>query len=206
MKKKMLVMVLAALLILPAYVFAVDLIGLRVGPAFITNETVDLTAEDLVDQIKAQLSPDKLSYGADVRLNLSVIEANVLALISQGIDDQGDVVPGVWNIDAYANAGLGISLLNFVRLGVSAGPKIEVNFADGEASTSLDDAEIDPLALDLNLRLTADVMLGDFSIGGSLIMETGKNFTEIADDPEFFKTLLDTPSAKLGVSAMIALF
>ncbi len=194
MAKKLVIVMMALLMLVPASIFAIDLIGLRVGPAALLNTTLDLEAENMGINPEMLKDPSSYTFGADIRMNLSVIEVNALALVTPpGIDEE-------LALDVYANAGLSLSLFNILRLGISAGPNFTVNIGE-EVGTDLGP---DPMEWGLNLRGTADLELGDFSIGISGLMATGYSLTDIADiDPAL---LFTNPEIKAGVSAMFAIF
>ncbi len=199
MSKKLVVIMLVILLIVPASVFAVDMIGLRVGPIAMLNAELDLDSEaDNFGIDYENLTAEDFTFGADVRMNFSVVEVNALALITPTSDDYS-----TGNIDVYANAGLSLSLFQIVRLGASAGPMFTVAYGE-------EDPENDPLdgimETNLNLRLTADVMLGDFSVGVTGIMETGNSLNSLIEGTSDFSEMFDEPHVKAGVSAMFAIF
>ena len=196
MAKKLVIVMMALLMLVPASIFAIDLIGLRVGPAALLNTTLDLEAENMGIDPEMLKDPSSYTFGADIRMNLSVIEVNALALVTPpGIDEE-------LALDVYANAGLSLSLFDILRLGVSAGPNFTVNIGE---TVETDGLEPDPMEWGLNLRATADLELGDFSIGISGLMATGYSLTQLAEleDPMMIFT---NPEIKAGVSAMFAIF
>ncbi len=195
MSKRVVLVVLALLMVVPASIFAVDLIGLRVGPTAMMNTTLDFDSPNWGIDVDG-IGLESFTYGADIRMNLSVIEVNALALVTALEDDYSAVA-----LDVYANAGLSMSLFDILRLGASAGPKFTVNLGDENVIDGLDE---DPMNWGLNLRLTADIELGDLSIGASAIMDTNVSLENIGDFEA--ATLFENPTGLFGVSAMFAIF
>ena len=159
------------------------------------NGTLDPEAPDFGLNLSG-LTAEDFTFGADVRMNLSVVEVNALALLTALEPDYSAV-----SLDVYANAGLSLSLLDILRLGASAGPKFTVNLGDEAVIDGLGE---DPTEWGLNLRLTADVELGDFSIGASTILETDVTLANIGDAD--LSTLFENPTGLFGVSALFSIF
>ncbi|MCF7941323.1 MAG: hypothetical protein K9M84_06910 [Spirochaetia bacterium] len=195
MNKKFLVVLMALLLIMPATMFAADLIGFRIGPTAMLNGTLNPDVEDWGLDLE-NLSVEDFTFGADARLNFSLIEVNALALVTPEGEDMAS-----GTIDLYANAGVSISLLNLLRFGVSAGPMFEIAY--GEAA---DVSETDPMEANLNLRMTADLLLGDFSIGATGIITSSSSINDVIDGTAEFGGLFESPDIKAGVSALFAIF
>ncbi|MGM0431970.1 MAG: hypothetical protein ACQEQU_04595 [Spirochaetota bacterium] len=199
MSKKLVIVLLALLLALPTSLFAADLIGLRIGPAAMIGGSLDENATNYIldDNFVKDAWPDGYSFGADARFNFSLLEVNALALLSS--NDSANTT----ELDVYANAGTSISLLNFLRVGASAGPLLNVTVGD-DVSVEEQESLMD---LGLNLRLTGDIELGDLSLGLSAIFETGATVNKIKEDG--FKNAVGDQvfeEGLFGVSAMFALF
>ncbi|MDA3833560.1 MAG: hypothetical protein PF495_09200 [Spirochaetales bacterium] len=190
MSKKFVLVLLAIMLAVPASVFAVDLIGLRIGPAAMIGGKLE---EIQKPGFFKDLDSSNFTFGADARLNFSLLEVNALALYTP----EGEVDPAT--VDLYANAGASLSLLNILRLGVSAGPKVTILV--GEEN---DMSEEDPLDMALNLRLSGDVELGDLSIGASAIFPTTYTLKMATDGDPLPKDIFD--EGLFGVSVLFALF
>ena len=205
MKNKILFLILAVLMILPASVFAIDLIGLRVGPTAMLNAPIN--PEDIPADFFDNLSMDDFSFGVDARFNLALFEVNALALIDPLLSESGGDFQGVL-VQANVGAGVSIALLDMVRLGLFAGPSISFKIENG-AFIPGDDfplGEGDLFASNLFLRAAVDVMLGDFSVGATYIVDTNTNLNNILD-PEFEPaSLVDHIIGKAGVSVLFALF
>jgi hypothetical protein len=200
MSKKILVLLLVMMVALPASIFGADLLGFKIGPAAMINGSlVEGDTNYLGDgEFYKELRPEDFTFGADARFNFALIEVNTLALFTPGetTDPQ---------IDLYANAGLSVSLLNLLRVGASIGPNFTFYVGDDGITGGPDSGDA-ILEAALNLRLTADVELGDLSIGASAIFDTAATFNELfeGDTSGFEGQPFD--EGKFGVSAMFALF
>lgn len=200
MSKKILVLLLVMIVALPASIFGADLLGFRIGPAAMLNGSLDDTADNYLGNgdFYKDLTAENFTFGADARFNFALLEVNALALFTPGEDTEPE-------IDLYANAGLSVSLLNLLRVGASIGPNF--TFYVGEdgiyGGPESEDAILEAA---LNLRLTADVELGDLSIGASAIFDTAATFNQLfeGDTSGFEGQPFD--EGKFGVSAMFALF
>ncbi len=197
------VLILLVVFLLPASVFAVDLIGLRVGPTAMLNYPINPEAVD--EDFFSNLEIDDFSLGIDARFNLTVFEVNALALIEPKTNVDGDLYGA--NIKANIGAGISLPLLDIVKLGVFAGPA--VNFALTTEGLEEDDfpmSQDELFASNLFLRLTADVMLGNISVGGTYILDTNTNLNNVLD-PEFDPgTIFDNLIGQAGVSVLFELF
>lgn len=194
MKKKMLIICLAIMLVLPSAVFAGGFLGLQVGPAAILNEPIDL---DTVDpDYFTNLGPEDFGLGIDIRANVSIAEVG--AVMNVGYDS---VWQEVW-FDGMVGAGLSLELLGLVDLGVTAGPWI-VGFADSTGVyTILDEIPIEMLPV--LFRPTVTVNLGGISAGLWAIMDSGLTVGALMDgvlpDPSTVNT-----TAKVGMSVLLNL-
>lgn len=200
MSKKILVLLLVMMVALPASIFGADLLGFRIGPAAMLNGSlVEGEANYVGDgEFYENLTADNFTFGADARFNFALLEVNALALFTPG--EEADP-----QIDLYANAGLSVSLLNLLRVGASVGPNFTFYVGDDGLYGGPESADA-ILEADLNVRLTADVELGDLSIGASAIFDTAATFNQLleGDTSGFEGQPFD--EGKFGVSAMFALF
>ena len=124
------------LLILPVALFA----QLQVGGTALYNYP-------LVEDSSSDISASDFTFGADARLKILLFQASGLALFTPGTD----LSPA--NLDLFLDGGITFDVLMF-RLGLGAGPNFRVPL--GEGSTS---------GFGLNVKATADLMLGDLSLG-----------------------------------------
>ncbi len=188
---------------LPVSLFAVDLIGLRIGPTAMLN--YEINPEEVDEDFFANLEIDDFSLGLDARFNLTVFEVNALALIEPKTNDDGDLYGA--NIKANIGAGISLPLLDIIRLGVFAGPAL--NFALTPEGIEDDDfpmSEDELFASNLFLRLTADVMLGNISVGGTYILDTNTNLNNILDPGFEPGDVFDSLIGQAGVSVLFELF
>jgi hypothetical protein len=204
MSKKIVILLLAMMIALPASIFGADLLGFRIGPAAMLNGSLVDGDENYIgdEGFYNNLSAEDFTFGADARFNFALLEVNALALMTPG--SESEVTEP--RIDLYANAGVSVSLLNLLRVGASVGPNFVFYVGEDGLSGGPDDEE-DVLSAKLNLRLTGDVQLGDLSIGASAIFGTSATFNDMFDgnfDAFEEEGLFD--EGKFGVSAMFALF
>jgi hypothetical protein len=200
MSKKILVLLLVMMVALPASIFGADLLGFRIGPAAMLNGSLVEGETNYVGSgdFYKNLTAEDFTFGADARFNFALLEVNTLALFTPGETEDP-------RIDLYANAGLSVSLLNLLRVGASIGPNFTFYVGDdgiygGPEST---DAILEAA---LNLRLTADVELGDLSIGASAIFDTAATFNQLLEGETSGFEGQPFDEGKFGVSAMFALF
>jgi hypothetical protein len=165
MRKSVVVLaVLAILAILPAAAFA----DFGIGAAAFGKSPV------LVGQSNDtnNLNVSQFSFGGDMRLKLSLFQAEALVLYASG--------NGVNSFNTYLDAGVAVDL-SILRLSLGAGPNFIYNSGANSGAQ-----------VGLNVKAGADVMLGQISFGLSYIMAMNiANGVQIA-----------TNSGLLGVSVM----
>jgi len=204
MKKKILFLILAVLMILPASVFAVDLIGFRVGPTAMLNAPIN--PENIPEDFFENLSIDDFSFGIDARFNLAVFEVNALALVDPLMNGLNEMVGAL--VRANVGAGVSLALLDMVRLGLFAGPSISFIIAN-DGFTTEDNfplSEDDLFASNLFLRAAVDVMLGGISVGATYIVDTNTNLINIFEPGFDPSALFDNVIGKAGVSVLFEVF
>jgi len=201
MKKKLLVLCLVVMFVLPSMVFAGSFLGLKVGAAAILNFPVDLETGEPFDPITGDsisidtLGLEDLSFGADVRFNVSVIELAVVV--------QGQMYEDAAFIFGHIGLGVSLELLGLVDLGVTAGPMLSAVAWDGGIEPLFDPEDFE--TWDLTIRATADVNLGGISVGGFVMVYPGVTIGNLMD-PDFEPALVDVPTtATVGVSVLLAL-
>ena len=199
MKKKLFVLCLAILLVLPATLFAGSFLGLKVGAAAILNEPIPLDPESTFDP--TQISIDDLSFGADIRLNVSVLE--VSSLIQGMVMDWGEYGMGAY-LYSYVGAGLSLELFGLVDFGITAGPFIDAIVTEsGDFWTSLDEATIEEQSL--YLRGTVDVNLGGISVGLFAMVDPQVTIGDLMD-PAFDPGSIAEPTSAIGgISVLLGL-
>lgn len=189
MKKRVMLLVFAALLVLPATAFSANLLGLRVGPSALYMTPLDEIDDDL------EFAIEDFKFGVDARLNFSVLEGNALAYFSRKADAED-----VWSVDTLLNAGLSFPVANVLRLGVFAGPRFTFNIGEDE------EADFDVMDFGLNLKGTADFMLGNLGLSVFSIVDTGLKLGDIGEDDFEFGDLFADPSISFGASLLFTVF
>jgi hypothetical protein len=136
-----LVLILVALAILPAAVFA----DWGVGGAAFYKSPVLIGQQVDIDNVNV----DQFSFGGDLRFRLGWFQAEALVLYSAG---------DVSSLNAYLDAGVALDVA-FLRLSLGAGPNFSNNFGESP-----------PVQAGLNAKIGADIALGSISVGLSYIM------------------------------------
>ncbi len=200
MNKKIVVFMLAVLLIVPASAFASDFIGLRIGPAAMYRLERDADDKLIVPDL-GDIDTDDLRFGVDARLNLTILEGNVLALIDKS-ESAGEEY---WTITTYANAGISFRLFPFLRLGVFAGPKFDIYYSaeDGFDLDNVPDVE-GVLGGGVNLKVSGDFRIGKLSLSTFGIAETNVKFEELGDSG--LDELFTSPKVSVGASILFNIF
>jgi hypothetical protein len=101
---------------------------------------------------KSDLNVDQVTFGGDMRLKLSILQGEALALYATG--------DGVQSLNIYLDAGLALDIL-LLRISAGVGPNFVFNI----------DEKDKPVQTGLNGKLSADVKLGPISVGLSYIMD-----------------------------------
>jgi len=214
MKKKLLVLCLVVMFVLPATVFAGSFLGLKVGAAAILNEPINL--ENVDPEYFLGVEMEDIGFGADIRFNVSVVELAALV--------QGQMVSS-FNADylilsGHLGVGVSLELLGLVDLGVTIGPTLDyITDIDGDSSwlgvlTNRENPtagyiiEIDENnyeILPLEIRATADVNLGGISVGGFVMVDPGVTIGDVMD-PNFNPADIEVDTtATVGISVMVSL-
>lgn len=168
------ILITTLLLLLPVALFA----QLQVGGTALYN--YPLTERSSADT--GELTPSDFTFGADARLKILLVQGSALALFTPGTD----TVPG--NIDIFLDGGIAFDFLLF-RFGLGAGPNFRVPLGEGETT-----------GFGLNVKATADAMLGDLGVGLSYLNKFELAFSQAGE-------LLDQDYSKglLGVSVLFTL-
>jgi len=138
---KKLILILAAVIILPVAAFADVGVG---GAAFFKSPVLIGQPID-----SGTVNVNQLSFGGDLRLKLGWFQAEGLLLYSAG---------NVNSLNMYLDAGVALDLA-ILRLSVGVGPNLATNFGASPA-----------VQAGLNAKAGADLMLGPISVGLSYIM------------------------------------
>jgi hypothetical protein len=171
-------LLLIAILMVPAALFA----QVQVGATALYNFPYSAGTGP------AEIDPSDFTFGADARMKILVFQASGLALFTPGYDDAGATVPG--RVDLHVDGGIAIDVL-MLRLGLGVGPSIQFLLAP----------DADPVRAGVNVKATADIMLGDFSVGLTYLNQFGFNLADGATQ------LLDQDYTQglLGVSVLFQL-
>ena len=214
MKKKLLVLCLVVMFVLPATVFAGSFLGLKVGAAAILNEPINL--EEMDPDYFTSLGLEDMGFGADIRFNVSVFE--LAALVQGQMIDVGftDVII----LSGHLGIGVSLELLGLVDLGVTVGPTLDfATTSEGDFSLlgvltnrenplegdfiEIDENNFEDLPLEI--RATADVNLGGISVGGFMMVDPGVTIGDLMA-PDFNPADIEVDTtATLGLSVMISL-
>lgn len=203
MKNKILFLMMAILMILPVSVFAIDLIGFRVGPTAMLNALIN---PELPEDVFDNLGIDDFSFGVDARFNLAVFEVNAIALVDPLLNESDELVGAL--VNANIGAGVSIALLDMVKLGFFAGPALSFKIGS-DGILSGDDVplgENDLFASNLFLRAAVDVMLGSISVGATYIVDTNTNLNKMFTSGFEPSELFDKVIGRAGVSVLFEVF
>jgi hypothetical protein len=177
--KKLGILVLVMVAVIPAFAFADFQIG---GVAMYKGEPASVTVKSL--------GIDDFTFGVDARLKFSIIQGS-LAVLYYPEDANGAGLPA--SLMALADIGLSFDIL-FVRLGAGVGPNFTLALGDSNWT------EQSPIPLGMNVKLSAEVMLGKISLGlvGYYAINSFSDLTR----PNF----IDYTRPWVGVSALFKLF
>lgn len=164
--------VVLLLLVLPMAAFA----QLQIGGTALYN--FPLVADG------GSVEPDvsNFTFGADARLKVLFFQGSALALFTPGTD----LAPA--NIDLFLDGGVAFDIALF-RLGLGVGPNFRVPLGDGATN-----------GFGLNVKATADVMLGDLAVGLTYLNKFELDFSQAGE-------LLDQDYSQglLGLSVLFSL-
>jgi hypothetical protein len=198
MKRNIVLMLIAVLLLMPAAVFAGDLLGLQIGASALLMSPVELDGLSSFDP--TSVSMDDVFIGGELRLNVSLFELSTLILPVEYGEYEGD-----YYVTGYAFPGIGISLelLGLVDVAATVGPYFA--FAAISSGEFLTDISAGIENLPVMGRLTADVNLGPVSVGAYLLVTPDLRVGNLLD-PDFNPSTVALPSSGLlGLTAMVNL-
>ena len=128
-----------------------------------------------------QLDLSNFTFGADARLKISLLQVSGLALFTPGETDGA-------TIDIFLDGGLALDVALF-RLGVGLGPNLRYTLGAGT-----------PVGVGLNVKATADVMLGSIGFGLTYLNSFELDLNQAA---ELFSA--DYSKGLLGISLLFEL-
>jgi hypothetical protein len=148
-----LVLILVVLVILPVALFAdsPSLISWGIGPAVFYKSPILLGQPTDTNN----LNVNQFNFGGDLRLKLSLFQAEALVLYASG--------NGVNSFNTYLDAGLAVDIA-ILRIDLGIGPNFVYNSGTNSGAQ-----------VGLNAKVGADVLLGPISVGLSYIMELNIN-------------------------------
>ncbi len=205
MKKTLLVLVVALLLV-PAGLFA-SLFNLSLGA---TAQYTGVFDASQVEEFDWEQLADVANYGfgADVRVKVLFAEVGVSALYSQGVVNDETL----YSLSGLVTGGLSLDLLGLVRVGLGMGPRVNALFDDAGngyiwSGQDLITADTDLAALfmdaPMTYRATADIKLGNILVGLNYTVDSfGFTFNNM-------NTLLlapDLANGRIGASVLFTLF
>ncbi len=196
----------AAVLLLPTALWSVNLIGFRIGPTVLYNYEIDPEFGVIFPDL-SEVSLEDFSFGADARFNLALFELHTLALVETVIDDTGEISGAV--VHADVGAGVTIPFFDLLQVGLHAGPALSFAFTRNGAvldESNFPGNEDELFASNLFLRLTADVILGGVSVGGTYVIDTHTNLNDIFQGTFDVSSLYESLLGRAGLSVLFTLF
>ena len=146
-------LILAVILLVPFSLFAQIQVG---GTALYNYPILQTGAPDTLDL-------SNFTFGADARLKLWILQGSALALFTPG-ETEGAT------IDLYLDGGLAFDVMLF-RLGLGFGPTFRTTL--GSATS--------PVGVGLNVKATADVMLGKIALGLTYLNNFEFDFSQASE-------------------------
>ncbi|MCF7953790.1 MAG: hypothetical protein K9K78_06915 [Spirochaetales bacterium] len=180
MKKKMILLIAAALILLPAAAFA-D--GFWIGPTALYKDT--LSFDEAVDSNWGEdVKAEDFDYGLDARLEMGMLEGSMLAFYDKW--ENWDI--GFLSTFFDIGVSLNVALFDF---GIGVGPNFLSLIVDDP------DYETEPIQIGSNLKLSADLKLENVSVGAY--------FMYMLDDLSDIENIDDSTSGLVGLSALFRL-
>jgi len=182
MKKAILILMI---LIIPAALFA----DVRVGPTAYYNFPL-LQDEQYHPPELEGVDLSDFTFGADFRVKLFIFNLQATALFTPGASAGTFTLPA--SADLYLDGGLAFDLA-ILRLGVGVGPNFTFFFGDADTISN-------PTSMGMNLKATADLLLGPVSLGLSYLTQLDFD----AKDPATFLSA-DKTQGLFGIAFMFKL-
>jgi hypothetical protein len=183
--KKLLVLMI--LVLVPMVTFA----DFQIGPTALYN--MRFTNPEQVDT--STLSLDDFTFGADARLNVSILQGSAYALLTLGSVDNSTAIPKYvpTTVDLFFDVGVCLDIM-FFRFGAGIGPNFAILFPD-----PLDTTNTDIFGVGANVKFSADVMLGSIAIGLVYFMDTNLTTSAVVE------TIASKWDGHLGLSLLFKL-
>jgi hypothetical protein len=197
MKKKILLVMLVTVMLVPSFLFA-KAFSFSLGGVAMYN----VLAGDVTDDYSQMGKIENYNFGADLRLKLLMFD-----ITAMGLYNGKSTTAGYPEISGIVTAGLAFDLADFIRVGVGIGPRLSVQNdgdswkvyqGDTEVGSNFKDALMNA---PMTYRAMVDFMLGGVSVGASYMVDTAYTFENARE----VKNLVDCDwkSGKLGVSLLL---
>ncbi len=176
------IMLIVALIVLPLAAFA----DFQIGGAVYLNIPFTEGQIEIEDE-SGGIELGDLLFGADVRFNLSIFQAQATVFFSGAEENTEPPTPA--SLGVYTDLGIVIDLV-LIRLGLGVGPNV---------SFILEDVT-NPTQIGANVKASAEIVLGNLSIGLNFV--TLIENLAVDDVAAAFKE----PTGYFGISVLYKLF
>ena len=204
--KKTILVLLVALLLVPAGLFA-DGFDFSIGATAQYTNAFDATNTDQIDW-ESFADIENYGFGADMRLRILFAELDIAALYSQGEID-GETLHSVTGL---VTGGVSLDLIGLLRVGLGMGPRINVLFNDAGDVVVFNETQVITADTDfaeafmnapMTYRATADLKLGGVMVGLNYTVDTDGFTFETMDTTKLAPNFAE---GRIGVSALLTLF
>ncbi len=180
-------LVLLVVILVPMMAFA----DFQIGPTALYN--LRIANPGGVDYSK--ISIDDFTFGADARLNISILQGSAYALLTLGSVDTSGATPVYvpTTVDLFLDIGICLDILMF-RFGAGIGPNFGIAFPD-----PADPNKSDVFDAGANVKFSADVMLGSIAVGLVYFMDTNLTTSSVVS------TVASKWDGHLGLSLLFKL-
>lgn len=201
MKKKIVIVLIAFVMLVPSFAFA-QLFDISLGANAQFGQSVLSDEGSWTGDWSEIGNIDNWSFGGDMRLKVLIFEVDALGSYSK--------VGGSDMISGLLTGGLSFDLLNVIRLGVGMGPNVTWNISDGKfvigGTEEVGDIEGFGDAFmqsPMTYRATADFLLGSIMLGVNYQIPTEFTF----NDPQVEALIpSDWSRGRMGVSLLYSFF
>jgi len=204
--KKTILVLLVALLLVPAGLFA-DGFDFSIGATAQYTNAFDVTATEGFDW-ESLKDPENYGFGADMRLRILFAELDIAALYSQG-EVGGQTLHSVTGL---VTGGVSLDLIGLLRVGLGMGPRINALFNENGDGVIISNGQVINEDTDfaeafmnapMTYRATADLKLGGVMVGLNYTVDTDGFTFETMDTAKLAPNFSE---GRIGVSALLTLF